>query len=132
MKILVVDDEQDVKTLFQQRFRKEIRNGELDFMFAFSGEEALKYLENNTQEAILILSDINMPGMNGYQVLDVLKNESSLKDSCIIAVTANAMPRDIERGKAAGFVDYITKPLDAAEFLKTIDLRLEGLQKENP
>ena len=45
MKILVVDDEQDVKTLFQQRFRKEIRNGELDFMFAFSGEEAIEILK---------------------------------------------------------------------------------------
>ena len=96
-------------------------------------EEALKLLVDADQpEVLVVLSDINMPGMNGYQVLDVLKNESSLKDSCIIAVTANAMPRDIERGKAAGFVDYITKPLDAAEFLKTIDLRLEGLQKENP
>ena len=43
MKILVVDDEHDVKTLFEQRFRKEIKNGEVDFVFAFSGEEAVSY-----------------------------------------------------------------------------------------
>jgi len=61
-KILVVDDEQDVQTLFQQRFRKEIRKGELNFVFAFSGEEALETLRTMKQEAVLILSDINMPG----------------------------------------------------------------------
>ena len=48
MKILVVDDEQDVKTLFEQRFRKEIKNKEIEFVFAFSGEEALTYLNENS------------------------------------------------------------------------------------
>ncbi len=63
MKILVVDDEMDVKTLFEQRFRKEIKNGEMEFVFAFSGEEALEYLNKHEHEAVLILSDINMPGI---------------------------------------------------------------------
>ncbi len=67
MKILVVDDEQDVKTFFQQRFRKEIKKGELNFVFAFSGEEALETLRSMEHEAVLILSDINMPGMSGLQ-----------------------------------------------------------------
>jgi len=53
MKILVVDDERDVKTLFEQRFRKEIRNGDTDFVFAYSGEEALGYLTNLAHEAVL-------------------------------------------------------------------------------
>ena len=53
MKILVVDDEKDVKLLFQQRFRKEIRKGDLTFVFAFSGEEALKHLKTMDQEAVL-------------------------------------------------------------------------------
>ena len=52
MKILVVDDEQDVPLLFQQRFRKEIRKGNLEFAFAFSGEEALNYLEDLDHEAV--------------------------------------------------------------------------------
>ena len=64
MKILVVDDERDVQVLFEQRFRKEMRSGEMQFVFAFSGEEALGYLKNLDHEAVLILSDINMPGMN--------------------------------------------------------------------
>ena len=50
MKILVVDDEKDVQILFEQRFRKEMRTGEMEFVFAFSGEEALLYLEGNNHE----------------------------------------------------------------------------------
>jgi PAS domain S-box-containing protein len=69
----------------------------------------------------LILLDINMPGMNGYQVLDVLKADARLAAIPVIAVTANAMPRDIENGRAAGFIEYLTKPLDVGHFLKSID-----------
>ena len=75
MKILVVDDEQDVKTLFQQRFRKEIKSNLVEFVFAFSGEEAIEYLTSMEHEAILILSDINMPGMSGLQLLEKVKQK---------------------------------------------------------
>ena len=63
MHILVVDDERDVQILFEQRFRKEIKNNEIEFAFAFSGEEALQYLNQHDHGAVLILSDINMPPM---------------------------------------------------------------------
>jgi PAS domain S-box-containing protein len=69
----------------------------------------------------LILLDINMPVMDGYQVLDVLRADARLSAIPVIAVTANAMPRDIEHGHAAGFIDYLTKPLDVGHFLRTID-----------
>ena len=72
----------------------------------------------------LILLDINMPHMDGYQVMEILKSDANLKDIPVIAVTANAMDRDIERGMAAGFVDYLTKPLNIEHFLKTIALYL--------
>ena len=75
MKVLVVDDEKDVQTLFEQRFRKEIKSGEIDFVFAFSGEEALVYLNQHDQEAVLILSDINMPGMSGLELLGEIKQK---------------------------------------------------------
>ncbi|MCK9412347.1 MAG: response regulator [Prolixibacteraceae bacterium] len=68
-KILVVDDERDIKDLFLQHFRKEIKQGELDFVFSFSGEEAMEFMQNPEHEAVLILSDINMPGMSGLQLL---------------------------------------------------------------
>ena len=70
MKIMVVDDEKDIKMLFEQRFRREIKQGKLAFLFAFSGEEACDYLKSNgSKEVNQILSDINMPGMNGLELL---------------------------------------------------------------
>ncbi len=75
MKILVVDDEPDVRQLFEQRFRREIRNGVFSFTFAYSGEEALEYLHDHFSEVVLILSDINMPGMSGLELLRRIKQE---------------------------------------------------------
>ncbi len=69
----------------------------------------------------LILLDINMPGMDGYRVLELFKADERLRAIPVVAVTANALPRDIRRGKAAGFSDYLTKPLDVQKFLSTID-----------
>lgn len=69
----------------------------------------------------LILLDINLPGMDGYQVLEVFRGDDQLKDIPVIAVSANAMPRDIERGMAAGFNEYLTKPLDIVKFFRVVD-----------
>jgi len=82
-----------------------------------------------THRPELILLDINMPGMDGYQLMEIFKAEASLKNIPVIAITANAMPRDIERGKAAGFNDYLTKPLDVKKFLNTIDQYLSDKGK---
>ena len=88
MKVLVVDDEIDVKILFEQRFRKEIKSGEFDFSFAFSGEEALDFLRVQGQNAILILSDINMPGMSGLQLLEKIKSEFIQPSPLVYMITA--------------------------------------------
>lgn len=80
----------------------------------------------------LILLDINMPGMDGYQVLEILQTSDALKNTPVIAVTANAMPRDIEQGKAAGFSDYVTKPLQVNNFLSLIDNYLSSNGIELP
>jgi len=77
----------------------------------------------------LILLDINMPGLDGYEVLAVLKADDRLKAIPVIAVTANAMPRDIERGRAAGFADYLTKPIDVGQFLQAIDRCLSASEE---
>lgn len=79
MKVLVVDDEQDMKMLFEQRFRKEIREQKMDFAFAISGEQALQYLDLHNHEAVLILSDINMPGMTGLELLEHIKKSMKLR-----------------------------------------------------
>jgi len=112
MKILVVDDEQDVKTLFQQRFRKEIKTEELNFVFAFSGEEALNILNTMSQEAVLILSDINMPGMSGLELLEHIKTGSIIPPPMVMMITAYGDEENFNTAKRLGADDFLTKPLD--------------------
>ncbi|MCW8909709.1 MAG: response regulator, partial [Gammaproteobacteria bacterium] len=69
----------------------------------------------------LIMLDINLPGMSGYEVLEQLKKHNETNNIPVIAISANAMPQDISKGKEAGFDDYITKPVDTNILLKTID-----------
>ena len=112
MNILVVDDEQDVKDLFQQKFRKEIRNGLVVFEFAHSGEEALKILSGLEHEAILILSDINMPGMSGLELLHEIKSKQSNPPPVVMMVTAYGDEDNFNRAKELGADDFLTKPVD--------------------
>ena len=112
MKILVVDDEQDVKTLFEQRFRKEMRNGEMEFAFAFSGEEALKYLDTYDHEAVLILSDINMPGMSGLELLRHIKEMRHEPPPVVMMITAYGDADNYNTAMRLGADDFLTKPVD--------------------
>jgi two-component system chemotaxis response regulator CheY len=112
MKILVVDDERDVKTLFEQRFRKEIRNGETDFVFAYSGEEALVYLNDLAHGAVLILSDINMPGMSGLELLGQIKQKQFRPPPVVMMITAYGDAENFNTAKRLGADDFLTKPLD--------------------
>ena len=123
MKILVVDDEKDIQTLFEQRFRKEIKSGEFVFAFAFSGEEALQYLNSFDHEAILILSDINMPGMSGLQLLEKIKKKYLAPPPVVMMITAYGDPENVATAKELGADDFLNKPLDFAslkEKLKNI------------
>ena len=74
----------------------------------------------------LILLDINLPGMNGYEALEQLKKHKDTNNIPVIAVSANAMPQDITKGEAAGFNDYITKPINTTTLLETIDSYLKN------
>lgn len=112
MKILVVDDETDVQALFEQRFRKEIRSGEMQFDFAFSGEEALKYLNQHEQEAVLILSDINMPGMSGLELLSQIKQKYLKPPPVVMMITAYGDEENFNNAKKLGADDFLTKPVD--------------------
>lgn len=112
MNILVVDDERDVQTLFEQRFRKEIRSKELNFAFAFSGEEALAYLNRHDHEAVLILSDINMPGMSGLELLDRIRKKYATPPPRIMMITAYGDAENFNMAKSLGADDFLTKPVD--------------------
>lgn len=112
MKILVVDDEIDVQILFEQRFRKEIREKEIEFVFAFSGEEALTYMNNHEQEAVLILSDINMPGMSGLELLGHIKHKYHKPPPVVMMITAYGDAENFNTAKELGADDFLTKPVD--------------------
>ena len=112
MKILVVDDEQDVKTLFEQRFRKEIKDKRVEFAFAFSGEDALKLLHRWNHEALLILSDINMPGMSGLQLLEEVKKSYTKPPPVVMMITAYGDAENFRMAKSLGADDFLTKPVD--------------------
>jgi CheY-like chemotaxis protein len=112
MKILVVDDEKDVQVLFEQRFRKEMKNGEMHFVFAFSGEDALGYLEKHVHEAVLILSDINMPGMSGLELLRHIKGKNHEPPPVVMMITAYGDAENYNTAMRLGADDFLTKPLD--------------------
>jgi CheY-like chemotaxis protein len=112
MKVLVVDDETDVRFLFEQRFRKEIRNGEIEFAFAYSGEEALEYLANHKHEAVLILSDINMPGMSGLELLKAIKQQYHKPPPVVMMITAYGDAENYNTAMQLGANDFLTKPVE--------------------
>jgi len=112
MNILVVDDERDVQVLFEQRFRKEIRNNEIVFAFAFSGEEALEYLNEHNHGAVLILSDINMPGMSGLELLRHIKEKYNAPPPLVMMITAYGDAENYNTAMQLGADDFLTKPVE--------------------
>lgn len=122
MKILVVDDEQDVKTLFEQRFRKEIKDGRVQFAFAYSGEDALQLLNQWEHEAMLILSDINMPGMSGLQLLENVKKKYMKPPPVVMMITAYGDAENFRMAKELGADDFLTKPVDFVALKEKLNL----------
>lgn len=112
MKILVVDDEKDIQGLFEQRFRKEIKSGTVQFAFAFSGEEAIQYLDQLDHEAVLILSDINMPGMSGLELLDRIKKKYHKPPPVVMMITAYGDEENHRMATSLGADAFLTKPVD--------------------
>lgn len=126
MKILVVDDEPDMQTLFQQRFRKEIKEQLAEFAFADCGERALQYLEHNHNEAVLILSDINMPGMGGLELLQQIKQKYATPPPVVMMVTAYGDIENYNTAMQLGADDFLTKPIDFQLLKEKLKIRANG------
>ena len=124
MKILVVDDEKDVQMLFEQHFRKEIKNGEIHLDFAFSGEAALQFMRLHEQEAVLILSDINMPGMSGLELLKNIKEKYEKPPPVVMMITAYGDDENYNQAMKLGADDFLTKPVDFAALKEKLKTRL--------
>ena len=108
--ILIVDDEPDIAELFRQRFRRETRQGQYVLHFAASGEEALHRLAEIHPELIVILSDINMPGMDG---LDLLQEIKQLRPGLpVLMVTAYGDEERRHRADELGANAFLAKPVD--------------------
>lgn len=119
MRILVVDDEKDVETLFRQKFRKEIKNKILDLVFAFSGQEALEMLEkSNPPKVVYIFSDINMPGMTGLELLDKVK--SRFPNIKVSMISAYGDKENYDKAIKSGAKEFFTKPIDFVSLKKEI------------
>lgn len=113
MTILVVDDEVDIKDLFLQRFRREIRAKTLQFAFAHSAQQALDYLANHGGEDLLILSDINMPGMSGLELLRQIRSTYTLPPPPVIMmITAYGDAPSYQQAMTDGANDFLSKPID--------------------
>jgi CheY-like chemotaxis protein len=108
--ILIVDDEPDIADLFRQRFRREVRQGQYVLHFADSGEEALRRFAEIRPELIVILSDINMPGMDG---LELLRKVKGLRPELpVLMVTAYGDDERRHRADVLGAAAFLTKPVD--------------------
>ena len=117
MRILVVDDEPDVEALITQKFRRQVRKGEMDFCFASDGQQALDVL-NGDSEIDMVLSDINMPNMDGLTLLDRLNDLHA--DLKTVIVSAYGDMTNIRTAMNRGAFDFITKPIEFEDLEKTI------------
>jgi adenylate cyclase len=116
-RILVVDDEPDLETLIQQKFRHQIHGGAISFLFARDGVEALTLLEAN-RDVDLVVTDINMPRMDGLSLLQKVQ-ENEEKPSTIV-VSAYGDIANIRTAMNRGAFDFLTKPIDFVDLETTI------------
>jgi phosphoserine phosphatase RsbU/P len=122
-RILVVDDEPALEALIRQKFRKQIRNKEMEFTFAYNGVEALSILKDNEDMGI-VLTDINMPEMDGLTLLAKLKEQDRLYRSVVISAYGDM--ENIRTAMNLGASDFITKPID----LKDLETTLEKIREQ--
>jgi class 3 adenylate cyclase len=124
-KILVVDDEVDLEVLVKQKFRKKIRENAYEFVFAHNGVEALDCIEKN-QDLDLILSDINMPVMDGLTLLSKLHDHHPLLKA--VMVSAYGDMQNIRNAMNRGAFDFVCKPIDFEDLGLTIEKTLEHVR----
>ncbi|MCB0639984.1 MAG: response regulator [Phaeodactylibacter sp.] len=124
-RILVVDDEPQFERLILQRFRKQVRAGLFDFVFASNGEEALRIIEQEESLA-MVLTDINMPIMDGLTLISKVRElEQALK---MVVVSAYGDMKNIRAAMNLGAFDFLTKPIDFSDLEATIQKTLEEVQ----
>jgi PAS domain S-box-containing protein len=105
------------------------RYPDLSLLTAINGNSGIEIARASLPEVILM--DINLPDINGYEALKMLRADPSTKHIPVIAISANAMPLDIERGLRAGFFRYITKPIKVDEFIEALEIALDMAETDS-
>jgi len=123
-KLLYVEDNPANLQLVEQIIA---RHPDLQLLSAIDGKSGIELAR--TSQPTVILMDINLPGISGVQALKILREDPATSHIPILAISANAMPRDIKIGLEAGFFHYLTKPIKIKEFLDAINVALEFAEK---
>jgi class 3 adenylate cyclase len=123
--ILVVDDEPDLEALVLQKFRRQIREGAVSFIFAHDGIEALQSIEQNP-DIDMVVSDINMPRMDGLSLLQKLQEAEDRKSTIIVSAYGDMS--NIRTAMNRGAFDFLTKPIDFSDLEMTIDKTIRHVE----
>jgi CheY-like chemotaxis protein len=103
------------------------RRPDLRLLTAVTGNQGIEIARESHPEVILM--DINLPDISGIEVLGILRKDPATAHIPVVAISANAMPHDIEKGMQAGFFRYLTKPIKVNEFMDTLNLALDLAEK---
>src|SRR6516225_3213046 len=123
--VLVVDDEPDLEALVLQKFRRQIRDGVVSFVFARDGIDALRSIEQNPQ-VDLVVSDINMPRMDGLSLLAKLQEAEDKKSTIIVSAYGDMS--NIRTAMNRGAFDFLTKPIDFVDLETTIQKTIRHVE----
>jgi len=122
-RVLIVDDEPDIEVLFRQQFRREVRQGQYTLDFALSGADALEKLADHVgDDIILLVSDINMPGMSGLELLPVVKQRRPSLP--VFMVSAYSDADTVATALARGASKFITKPVDFPSLKQEVSIAI--------
>ena len=124
-KVLIVDDEPDLEVLIRQRFRRKIKEGEFEFVFAHNGDEALTKLKEDP-DLDVVMSDINMPVMDGLTLLSRLTDINRVLKAVIVSAYGD-LP-NIRTAMNRGAYDFLVKPIDFQDFEVTLNKTIRELQ----
>jgi adenylate cyclase len=123
--ILVVDDEPDLEALVLQKFRRQIRDGAVQFVFAHDGIEALQSIEDHPH-VDMVVSDINMPRMDGLSLLQKLQEAEDKKSTIIVSAYGDMS--NIRTAMNRGAFDFLTKPIDFGDLEMTIEKTIRHVE----
>jgi CheY-like chemotaxis protein len=106
------------------------RRGDLTLLSAVDAYQGIRMAR--TYQPDVILMDINLPGLSGFGALAVLRRDAATCHIPVMALSANAVPREVEKGLQAGFFRYLTKPINVVEFMEALDVALHPASVGHP